>query len=78
MTVSTRTCSHCRITVPAPSNPAQIIPDHWVQDPRTYALVCGNCHTRRIHDGWRPPARHEIDQAKKNHRLVLIGKGMVG
>lgn len=78
MTISTRKCSTCGITIGAPPNPAQIIPDHWIQDPRSYLLVCGACHIRAVRGGWRAPAPYEVDTAKKLKTLELIGKGMVG
>lgn len=77
MTISTRTCSYCRITVPAPADPDQIIPDHWFQDSRTYGLVCGKCHSLRCRDGWLPPASYEINHKKKREALLRIA-GRVG
>lgn len=76
MTLSTRKCSCCGLTVAAPQNPAQIIPDDWTQDARSpYGLVCGKCRGLRMRDGWLPPARYEINYAKKREALERIAKG---
>jgi hypothetical protein len=77
VTLSTRTCSTCGLTVPAPEDVSQVIPDHWVQDPRSYGLVCGACHGRRCHAGWRPPARYEINFEGMSEELEQIKKGLV-
>lgn len=78
MTTSTRKCSSCGITVPAPADDSQIIPDHWAQDPRPpYGLVCGRCCSRRSLEGWHPPARYEINHAQMRKALEQIKNGTV-
>lgn len=78
MTISTRQCSWCEITIPAPENLEQITPDGWVQNPRPpYGLVCHACHIRASRAGWRPPARYEINHARMREALEQIKNGTV-
>lgn len=65
---STRECSACGTTVPAP-HPSGL-PDRWMIDPRSAEMVCGKCHGRRMADGWCPPPWYEV-----NHKRLAEARG---